>query len=230
MWRLIRDSSHDAYENMARDEALLLSGTPTLRLYSWSPPAVSIGYFQSYEREADDSVCPVVRRITGGGAVYHDKELTYSFVVPERYVESDIIGSYGQICGAVVRGLKKIGLDARFSPINDILVKGRKISGSAQTRRSGIVLQHGTILLELPDDMFRALRVSAQKIAVKERVTSVARELGSYDIDSMRDAIVGGFTAVFEQKFALQDFTREELAKAEELAVKFRSEKWNRRR
>ncbi len=112
----------------------------------------------------------VVRRRTGGGAVYHDEhgEITYSLIAPEGLFSKDIRASYRDICGCIIEGLASLGIAAEFRPINDVTVNGRKISGSAQTRRQGILTQHGTVLYAIDrDTMFSVLRPSAKKLADK---------------------------------------------------------------
>jgi lipoate-protein ligase A len=194
-FRFIDLEVHTAFENMAIDEAIMLSMkedkvSPTLRLYRWLPSAVSIGTFQGMLDEVDTDFCQaqnidVIRRITGGGAVYHDYngEITYSILLPKghRLVPEDIIESYKIICNSLVIGLDHLGIKSEFKPINDVVTKGKKISGNAQTRRHACVLQHGTILLELDVNlMFQALKVPKEKISdkmiedVKQRVTSIA--------------------------------------------------------
>jgi lipoate---protein ligase len=174
-WRLIIQGPRRGSWNMAVDYSILrgiaAGGEPTLRLYRWSPPAVTIGYFQIRDDETDAAACAadgisVIRRITGGGAVYHEHEITYSLAVPldDRCIAGTVADSYRMILGPVLRLLEGMGLDASFRPINDITVQGRKISGSAQTRREGVLLQHGTLLLSVDyDRMFRYLTVPAAK-------------------------------------------------------------------
>ena len=111
-----------------------------------------------------------VRRITGGGAVFHDNELTYSIVIPESHpqIPKNIIDSYKRICGAIMKGLDKLGIDSKYFPINDILTNNKKISGNAQTRKSKTVLQHGTILMDVDvEKMFSLLKVPDEKIKDK---------------------------------------------------------------
>jgi lipoate-protein ligase A len=206
-YRLLNSGKRKAEMNMGIDEAIMLSGKPTLRFFGWEPPAVSVGYFQSVEKEINLDRCrelgiDVVRRLTGGGAVFHENELTYSLIVPEGSEFSrNIQESYGQICGIIVDGLKKLGLDAEFKPINDIIVNGKKVSGNAQTRRGGMILQHGTILLDVDvEKMFSLLRVSSEKIrdkmiaAAEDRVTSINQELGSTNsYEKVRDKIIESF-------------------------------------
>jgi lipoate-protein ligase A len=243
-WRLLFHPANDAYTNMAIDEALLVNGTPTLRLYSWVPSAISIGYFQSITDEVNISECKkqgvdVVRRITGGGAVYHDEngEITYSFVCPQHLVPSKILDSYTLICTALASGLNQLGLNAQHAGINDILVNGKKISGSAQTRRYDHVLQHGTILTKVDvKKMFSLLQVSDKKISdkaidnVKQRVTSIENELGMFDMKQIRVALIKGFEDHMGLSFTRETLSKKERDLASEIRGKYESKEWNFKR
>ena len=198
-WRILKLDVNDAYMNMAIDEAVCRLRSQdrapnTIRLYRWKPSAVSIGYFQVLEQEVNVEACKrlginIIRRMTGGGAVYHSYagEITYSVIVHQDHpnIPRDILKSYEVICGGIVSALENLGITANFKPINDIEVNGRKISGNAQTRRWNVVLQHGTILLDIdPKTMFTVLKISKEKISDKliksaeERVTTISKELG----------------------------------------------------
>jgi lipoate-protein ligase A len=164
---------------MAADEAVFLqsrgrTSPPTLRFYAWRTPAVSIGYFQQVDKDIDLAACRqrsvgIVRRPTGGKAVFHDIDLTYSVVGCERRdgFPSDILGTYRMISRCLVRGLNEMGVDARMAQDGrqwparsaaascfsmpsryELLVGGRKICGSAQVRSHGAFLQHGSLLLD----------------------------------------------------------------------------------
>lgn len=252
MWRLIDLREADAYTQMAMDEAILRARSEgrapnTIRLYRWRPSAVSIGYFQSLEEEVDLEACQrmgvdVVRRLTGGGAVYHDHEgeITYSLIAPETdfKVPRDIPESYRVICGCLVRALGHLGLKAEFRPINDILVGGRKVSGNAQTRRLGVVLQHGTVLIECDvRKMFTVLKVSEEKIRDKlirtaeERVTSVRRELGrQVSFGEVREALIKGFEEGLDIRLEPGEPSDYEMELVEVLRERYRSGEWLRRR
>jgi len=167
---------------MAVDEFLLdNTNDPVLRIYGWSRPCVSIGYFQSideinYEKCKKERV-DVVRRITGGGAVFHDRELTYSFVT--KNFPNNIMESYKQICELIISALKSLGYEAKFSPLNDITINGKKVCGNAQTRRNNTLLQHGTILLDVDvERMFSLLNVPLEKIEDKKIVDIKNRVMG----------------------------------------------------
>jgi lipoate-protein ligase A len=242
-WRVLSLETHDAYFNMALDEAIsesvrVGSSLPTIRFYNWSPNAVSIGYFQSIRDEVNLEVCrelcvDCIRRWTGGGAVYHDfdGEITYSVIAPVSLFPKNIIESYGLICGWLVKGLGSLGIEAEFKPVNDILVKGKKISGSAQTRRSGILLQHGTLLYGLDlKTMFSVLNVSRQKITDKmiksaeERVTCVGMHCNRGKME-VYEALVNAFTEGKDYEYGT--FSIDELARAKELAEqKYKSDEW----
>lgn len=242
-WRVVGLETHEAYFNMALDEAIsegVRSGSspPTIRFYNWKPDAVSIGYFQGIRDEVNLDVCKelgvdCVRRWTGGGAVYHDfeGEITYSVIAPASAFPKNIIESYRLICGWVVKGLESLGIEAEFKPVNDILVKNKKISGSAQTRRGGILLQHGTLLYGLDlKTMFSVLNVSRQKITDKmiksaeERVTCIM-EHSDAGKKEVYEALVNAFTEGKDYGFGT--WSIDELARAGELTEKkYRSDAW----
>ncbi len=160
--------------NMARDEALLeaacADGTALLRFYTWAQPTLSLGYFQPYAERHDhraSAECAVVRRPSGGGAIVHDQELTYCLVLPPWHALSDRpILLYRSVHQALVDTLRASGIQAGLrgdqgsesrpnDPLlcflrhaeADVTVDGRKVAGSAQRRRRGAVLQHGSVLL-----------------------------------------------------------------------------------
>jgi len=246
-WRLIELTINDAYMNMAIDEAILTmiqkgKSPNTIRFYRWNPSAVSIGYFQSLIDEVNVEACKqlnvdIVRRITGGGAVYHDYngEITYSVIAYKEKLPEDILESYHVLCNGIVLGLKKLGLNPAFKPINDIVVNGKKISGNAQTRKLNAILQHGTILIDVDvEKMFKVLKVSDEKIkdkmikSVKERVTSIKNELGKeVNFNEVGEALKKGFEEALNIKLSLGKLTEEEKALAEKLKVeKYSTKEW----
>ena len=246
-WRLIIDKARDAYTNMAIDLALTkLNKIPTLRLYQWDPAAVSIGYFQSLKEEVDIQKCDqlgidYVRRVTGGGAVFHDKELTYSFTIDEKnkFVPENIKEFYEIICAAIINELKEINIDADYVPLNDLVVNGKKISGCAQTRKFKKILQHGTLLMDVDvDKMFSVLKVPDEKIKdkliknVKERVTSLNKESDKkVNFRDLCKVLKKGFEDYFHIKFKKSEFSSEELDLAEKIRKeKFSKKSWNFKR
>lgn len=242
-YRMIPFHYFNAFMNMAIDQAIVegvQQGTsmPTIRFYGWDPSAVSIGIFQGVRsevnlEEAGRQGVDVVRRITGGGAVYHDRlgEITYSLIAPQELFPVNIIASYELICADIIAALETLGIQAFFQPVNDILVNEQKISGNAQTRREGVLLQHGTILYQVDiETMFSLLNVSEQKISdkliksVKKRVTGV-NELTSIPLMVLQQALEQGFSRGREIVYG--DYLPQEIARAEELVEsKFSTDTW----
>jgi len=250
-WRLLLTGANTAAKNMAIDRAVLTTNSqgkvlPTVRFYEWIPPAISIGYFQSLSDEVDLKMCKklgvdYVRRITGGGAVFHDNELTYSIVISEDHNEipKNIIDSYGRICGAIIKGLKNLKIDCEYKPINDIITNGKKISGNAQTRKQKTVLQHGTVLMDVDiERMFSLLKVPNEKIRdklisdVKERVTSINNCLGKdMSFIDVVEAMRNGFEEEFNIKLVKGTLTDEEIKLTEKFEKEyFGSKEWNHKR
>ncbi len=247
MFRLIKVQEFDAFTNMALDEAICEAvrdeeSVSTIRFYTWKPSAISIGYFQGLKNEVNLEECKqqhvdVVRRRTGGGAVYHDTqgEITYSIIGPVDMFPKDIIKSYEVICQSIIDALKELGINATFSPINDIIVNQKKISGNAQTRRDGILLQHGTILYDLNvEKMFSLLKVGKEKIAdkliksVKKRVTRIL-DYGDFSKEKIIEELEKAFSK--DRNIFVSNYTQKELLRAKELAqIKYSSEEWNNMR
>jgi len=253
IWRVIPLTINDAATNMAIDSAILYEvsnkrSPPTLRIYRWYPSAVSLGYFQSVYEEVNLERCKkygvdIVRRITGGGAVYHDfnGEITYSIILPERLqgIPQDIIKSYKELCKGIILALNELGLKAEFKPVNDIIVNGRKISGNAQTRKTGVILQHGTILMDLDvKKMFSVLNVSKEKISdkliksVEDRVTSIKKELGqSVTFENVASSLINGFSTALGFEYKIDKLTEEEeTLEKQYIKNQFGNKKWTFKR
>ncbi len=250
-FRFIDLETHDAFTNMAIDEAIMLAmkkgkAPPTLRIYRWKPSAVSVGAFQGLQDEVDVEFCKskgidFIRRITGGGAVYHDYngEVTYSIIMPKGHplALNDILDSYKLLCGGILRTLYHLGIkNAEFKPINDVIVGEKKVSGNAMTRRHGCILQHGTTLLDLNVNlMFTILKVPQEKISdkmisdVKERVTSIQEILNrEVHIDELREALKLGFSDALDIVLTPSKLSKEEQQTADKLAKeKYSAKAWN---
>jgi len=251
-WRLLGLEVNNASMNMAIDEAIMHCYAKgevqnTIRFYRWHPSAVSIGYFQSVEEEVNIDFCrkmqiDIIRRITGGGAVYHDYngEITYSLIVDEKnqIIPADILKSYEVICKGLVAGLRDLGVEAKFSPINDIVIKGKKISGNAQTRRYGVLLQHGTVLIDSNiSKMFNVLRISNEKISdkiiknIEDRVTNLRRVLHrKIEFEEVFFALKSGFEKSLQISLKEDDLTDNERQLAFQLEKKFLDKSWIFRR
>jgi len=254
VWRFLKPEVKDAFTNMAVDEAILsarIAGLVpnTLRFYRWKPSAVSIGRFQDVFNEVYVENCrkhevDIVRRITGGGAVYHDHvgEITYSVVVKESDLGfTDVATTYDVICKGLIEATKMLGISADFNlgdpkKCPNVSINRRKISGSAQSRRKRMLLQHGTFLLNTNlEKMFTFLRVPWAKTCVEvipvaeKRLTSVEEELGTnISTKKAHQALVRGFQKAFEAQPIEGKLTSYEQKLAEKLRrEKFATDRWN---
>jgi lipoate-protein ligase A len=238
--RVLETGCNPGAWNMALDETLLTNlvdhDNPILRLYGWQPPCVSIGYFQSMEEEVDVLKCSnmgvdLVRRITGGGAVLHEFELTYTFIT--KNYPANILESYHLICEPVVLCLDRLGYSAKYVPLNDIVVDNKKVSGNAQTRKNNILLQHGTILLDVDvEKMFSMLKVPSEKIKdkmikdVKARVTGINRSF-----EDVASNLKESFAEIFGSQIITDTLSSKEKKDTEKLVIeKYSSRQWNWRK
>jgi len=248
-WRLVNtDLAAPAY-TVAADEAIALAvsrniAPNTLHFYRRDVPTVSLGYFQEVEKAIDLSFCQennisIMRRISGGSAVYTDPgHLIYGLAVGGAALPNGRNDAFKRVCGAIILALNDMSIDAEFKPVNDILVNGRKISGSAQMRRWDIVLQHGTIVLDNDSRMLSgALKMDLAKIRNRDQhpetyVTSIAEVTGQRpDISKIEDALVRGFSRVFDVKFqqsGLTDFEKDTIDRL--INEKYENHDWNFRR
>src|SRR5699024_2007961 len=216
---------------MAIDETLLhfhAKGLipPTIRFYGWKNPSLTLGHFQKAEKAIDfDAVekhrCDFVRRLTGGSAVLHDDEITYSIIVSEEHpnIPTSINEAYYTLSKGLLEGYKLLGVNADFAvpeeearkqrsdvcfeqpAIYEMLVDGKKISGNAQTRKNCVLLQHGSIPMSFDHDMLfdlfnfpnEEIR-KRQKQSFQHKATSINDITGEiHTYDKMRDAFLNGF-------------------------------------
>ena len=240
-WRLVDTDICAPPYSAAADEAIALARSKdlvpdTLHFYRRSVPTVSLGYFQSASEDINRDFCDehgiqIVRRATGGSAVYTDKNhLIYGLMTDESPMPLDKEETYRKVCSALVGGLAHMGIAATFKPVNDVLVNGRKISGSAQMRRWGVVLQHGTLILANDTKkMFGALNVDRGKA---KHITSLEEVLGRKPpVSDVKSALVKGFEEVFGARFEPGELTDFEIDKIEELiAEKYGNDQWNFRK
>jgi len=256
VWRLLKLDVNDAFTNMAVDEAIVTARIEglvpnTLRFYQWKPSSVSVGRFQDVSNEVQVDNCrrsgvDIVRRITGGGTVYHDcdGEITYSIIAREEaFATTDVVQAYKIICNALIEAAKILGVSANFNPGDpkncpNISIQGKKISGSAQFHKGGVLLQHGTFLLQADlEKMFTFLRVPWAKTipdvicVAREKLTSVKNELGkAVSIDEAYQALVIGFERTLNLHLREEALTTYEQKLAQKLRRdKFSTEEWNLR-
>lgn len=249
LWRLLDTGALPASLNMAVDEALLLfhvpgKSQPTLRFYQWSPPAVSLGYFQK-RHAIDIPACrelglDVVRRATGGRAVLHENDLTYSVVADSgQGIPSSLDAAYRMLCKGLLAGFRLLGFEAEpgrekarssqadicfvSAAVGDIVYQGRKFVGSAQKWQGPSLLQHGSIILEPQEKTWTAIIKTISRESLREklksRVVSLREILGRrIEPDELKQAIRAGMAEALQVEFQAGDLSSQEWALAKEIA------------
>ena len=234
-WRLLPSGEAPGASHMALDQALLEEAVqegfpPTLRFYRWSPPAISIGRFQPLA-EVDLAACDregidVVRRPTGGKCILHLDDFTYSLVLPARFpLPNGVAAAYRLICGGILCALRRLGLPAVIqsrvgdhyrrgtgacfaaTTQADLAYAGRKICGSAQVRRRGAVLQHGSILMQDRSELlFRLLSFEGDE--QRKRALAGYRErcipLSEAGCRCGWEEVAASFRAGFQESFGVK--------------------------
>jgi lipoate-protein ligase A len=231
-WRVVDLGSMDPALTAAMDEAILTFRSNgrvgnTVSFYSRDRPTVSLGYFEKASECIDVELCrelgiEVVRRLSGGSAIFTDPgQIIYTVTVRADLVPESPKESYPLICGGVVNALRSLGIAAEHRPLNDVVVNGRKISGSAQTRKAGVVLQHGTVIVDSDLDlMMRVIRQRPGKPRSRDDMTSVSLELGrKVGMEEVKDALVTGFEKAFDVTAERAAPEPGELALAKRLSV-----------
>jgi len=231
-WRLLRDGAGTPAFNMAVDSALLrgVDGRPVLRLYAWEPAALSLGWFQPSDAFTDAAAAAgavIVRRPTGGGAIHHDRELTFCLVAtPGRDgYPAGVQPAYEFVHDVLREALATLGVELRprggDAPLStrprdatlcfddhtalDLLdAEGRKVVGSAQRRAGGRVLHHGSIPLEVP-----SLTPEAGSLTL-----AAGRPVGW---DEAADALVAGFSSRLPGPMVSDTLSPEERERVERL-------------
>jgi len=250
-WRLVESPRLTGAENMARDEAVLRASEsgiqpPTLRLYGWATPTISIGYLQDAEPLAGHGI-PIVRRITGGRAVLHDREITYSVIAPNSLdvFSGGILDAYSAISLCIINALRDIGVEAsleRAGPRVDrpsgrtakeacfhtpsrceVMAGGKKLVGSAQRRFKKTFLQHGSILFGMDEGLNG--RVFGKEVI--ERMTTIGN-LSVISEDAFRAVLIKRLSEGLDASFVPCVLTEEEESlKRDLLQSKYLSPKWN---
>lgn len=265
-WRLLNSGFLNGRMNMAVDEAVMLAvsedkAPPTIRFYGWDPFCLSVGYAQPMEKEVDLDACrgagfDYVRRPTGGRAILHGDELTYSLLVSreEPRVKGGIVESYRRLSIGLVEGLRRLGADALQANAQrekiaeksaacfdapshyEITVDGKKLVGSAQMRRRGMVLQHGS--LPLYGDITRVMdylimpseeRRGYLRDDLRRRATTLEAVLGqAVPFDEVATALAEGVSHSLNLSLVPADLTLYERELADSLyRDKYGTDEWN---
>lgn len=243
-WQLIPPTPLAAAENLALDEVLTLrvgrgERKPTLRFWAWRKQAVILGRFQSVRNEINPDVAAerdidVVRRISGGGAMFVEPEgaITYSIYVPDEFVQGmSFSESYEMFDQWVIDALGELGVNAWYQPLNDITSDAGKIGGAAQARRGEAVLHHTTMAYQMTTSLLtQVLRVGAEKLSDKG-IRSADKRVGPLRNQTAleRDDIIYHLIGHFRTRFGLTDdtLTEEELAEMRRLVdTQFSTREW----
>jgi lipoate-protein ligase A len=224
---------------VAIDEALLEGhghgSTPdTVHFYARSQPTVSIGQFQRVAEAVDLEECArrgvaVVRRRSGGGSIFTDSgQVIFAIITSESVLGSAPADAFKAVCGAVAESLRGLGVKAEYRPINDIEVDGRKVSGSAQLRRHGSLLHHGTVLVDTDLETMDAVLKGAP-MRPSERVTRLSDLLRPPpDASQVKIALADGFGRLFEVEFERSQLTESESSMVDEyVASCYGNDSWN---
>ena len=254
-WRFLPIETRNGFLNMALDEAILKAviekkSPNTLRFYKWDPSTINIGRNQSLSDEVDVKVAKekgfnIVRRITGGGAVFHDKdrEITYSITCPLNFLNNlnavKVLEQFEIITQGIIHGLNFYGLEPEKGVIHcpALFLDGKKISGNAQIRKKGHILQHGTILLDIDPELMYSVLKTPQGVSKSRMVRSVyAKCVGLKDFMETLDEerLISSLKKGFENTLKIQleegSFSDYELNLAEKIIEeRYSDDKWLRK-
>ncbi|WP_106589812.1 lipoate--protein ligase family protein [Salsuginibacillus halophilus] len=242
---------------------------PVVRFYDWDPATLSIGYFQKVDKEIDTEAVSkhnlgFVRRPTGGRGVLHDDELTYSVIVSEEHpaMPATVTEAYRVISEGILQGFRELGFQAEFAVPRteeekealknprsavcfdapswyELVVEGRKVAGSAQTRQRGVILQHGSIILDVDEEqLFDLFKYPSERVrrrmqdAFKTKAVSL-RELAGQTVPmkDVRPAFYHGFQKGLDVELVPYELTKEQEEEVQALAAsRYGSEAWTYRR
>lgn len=266
-WFFLNSGLHDAATNMAIDEALLEWHSkgeipPVIRFYGWKNPSLTVGHFQNVHKTIDFSGvkkhgCDFVRRLTGGSAVLHDDELTYSVIVQESHakIPHTVNDAYYVLSQGLLEGYRRLGIMAEFAQpqrskgnrsavcfetpaMYEMLANGKKLSGNAQTRRKGVLLQHGSLPMSFDADMLFDLftfsseeRRQRQRSKFVDKATSIHELIDeTYTYDLLVPIFLCGFEKSLQIELKEMELSLEQWEFIEYLrSSKYANDAWNKR-
>lgn len=265
-WYFLDSGFNDAATNMAIDELLIDWHSkdlikPTLRFYGWERPSLTVGHFQNVKKTINmpgltAHKCDFVRRLTGGSAVLHDDELTYSIVVSEAHpnIPKSVNKAYYILSQGLLAGYQSMNIPAEFSmpekeltrertavcfekPASyEMIVNNKKISGNAQTRKKGVLLQHGSIPLSFNHNMlFDLFAFSSEKVRERQKSAFLNKAISINDVssdkktyDDLKAAFYNGFKEKLDVEFEPLELTSDQWKEINALAdSKYRTDTWN---
>lgn len=224
-FRLIEQESYNAAMNMAIDHAIYEgvatnSQFPTIRFYKWLPSSISLGAYQN-PKEINLDACKkhnigLVRRMTGGRAVFHDKvDFTYSIIAPIRIFNYSIENAYREICSWIINTLNELGINAGLENKNDITVDSKKISGNAaKAMDKGVYLQHGTMIYDIDFEAMSEVLNISDEIA-NEKIASILQYKNASQ-EEVYNVLKNNF--ITNKDFNAEELSKFELMRAQDLA------------
>ncbi len=235
------EALHHALDEVLLEDLDAGNGDPMLRIWYRETPAVPLGRFQAYADEvATDYVeehdVPVIRRVTGGGAMYVEPGdvITFSMYLPRETVPEDVEASYEELNGWVIEALHDVGLPVEHEPLNDITHPAGKIGGAAQLRKQNAVLHHTTMSFDLDiEAMLRTLRIGEEKLSDKAVESAEKRvALIADHVDADRRTVIDALIDAFRRSYGgtAASLPADVLERAEKRAADtFETADWNRR-
>lgn len=248
-WNLLITPPAPGSWNMAVDQYLMESGENWLRLYQWEKPTLSLGYFQKMEEIVEEPIlsgkADLVRRLTGGKAVLHNYEVTYSVTADSDDFPGALKESYKTIGNALTAGLEELGVKSRLverepQKLEDgncfkvpgwyeVIFQDKKLIGSAQTRKKGRLLQHGSLLTDCNRSLLNSLfpapeEQDASLITLKEILNNTP------STEEIETALIKGFKTSWDIEFIPKELNQAAHQRVKKIEMRYLDIKWTKAR
>ncbi|BCU69099.1 lipoate--protein ligase family protein [Stygiolobus caldivivus] len=236
--RLIREGGNPADRQMALDETMLILLDKdiipeTVRLWNFSPTTLSIGRFLAVKDWVNEDLLakysiPLVRRFTGGGPALHDENGEITWTVALKV--DDMMKAYRVIAEGLILAIREFGLKGEFTPINDVVIEGKKVVGMAGAMKKNAVIVHGTFMFDTNVDLMEVIKSppvkEKERGKPKTRITTISAILGE---KVSREKALGALLKGFSEVFNLEDggLTELEYEVSNQLRWKYNNPKWN---
>ena len=226
--RLLTEKPCEAHLQLAINQACLESvqegASPLIRVY-YPSKSVSLGCFQCLTdeisvSEARQEAIDIIRRVTGGGAFYHEQEVCYTVIAPEKFFSEDVKKSYGQLTKPVMQALASLGIQTQFHPMDNLVLDGAKVGWCAQAREQGVVLHEGGVLVSANQQAMTRYLLQHRNDGLPVRGVSEKGVSEEQLLSAVRKQLQKTYNAT------KKSLTAKELARAQELAMTYSDESW----